>query len=146
MINYVLGFAFSPDHKQVLLIKKENPPWQRGLFNGVGGKVLDTETVLSAIVREFEEETGISTIFGQWTPVAEMGREGEWRCVVFKATLSLREFESYQSPTIEEVRRVYLTSILASPESFLSNLPHLIGVCMDPDLTEVQVIQYGPQL
>lgn len=55
--NYVCGFLFKGH--QVLLVEKKNPEWQRGLLNGIGGKVENYETSDAAMTREFEEETGL---------------------------------------------------------------------------------------
>ncbi|MCK5607684.1 NUDIX domain-containing protein [Candidatus Pacearchaeota archaeon] len=55
----VLGFLFSPDCKEVILIRKKRPKWQAGYLNGVGGRVEVGETPLHAMRREFREETGI---------------------------------------------------------------------------------------
>jgi 8-oxo-dGTP diphosphatase len=52
----VVGFLFVQD--MVVLLKKEKPDWQKGRFNGVGGKVEPGETAHDAMVREFEEEAG----------------------------------------------------------------------------------------
>jgi 8-oxo-dGTP pyrophosphatase MutT (NUDIX family) len=57
--GYVLGFLFSDDLKKVILIRKNRPANQIGLLNGVGGKIEYGESCFSAIVREFQEETGV---------------------------------------------------------------------------------------
>ncbi len=57
-LDYVAGFCFSEDGELVALIRKLNPEWQRGLLNGVGGKVEPDEDLYEAMVREFKEETG----------------------------------------------------------------------------------------
>jgi 8-oxo-dGTP diphosphatase len=57
-LDYVAGFCFSECGKQVALIRKLNPEWQRGLLNGIGGKVEPGESPHAAMRREFEEETG----------------------------------------------------------------------------------------
>ncbi len=36
---YVVGFMFTEDEKQVVLIEKKRPEWQAGKLNGVGGKI-----------------------------------------------------------------------------------------------------------
>lgn len=56
--NYVVGFLFSTNKKEVVLIKKNRPDWQKGLLNGIGGHIED-ETPLEAMKREFLEETGL---------------------------------------------------------------------------------------
>ena len=55
MKEYVVGFMFSEE------ILKNKPDWQAGRLNGVGGKVEPNEYPDQAMVREFEEETGVRT-------------------------------------------------------------------------------------
>ena len=58
--RYVVGFLMDPTLSKVVLIRKTKPEWQKGLLNGVGGKVGDNiagETPEQAIHREFKEET-----------------------------------------------------------------------------------------
>ena len=57
---YVVGYMFNDDGTQVVLIHKNHPPAQNGLYNGVGGKVEYLEDPLLAMLREFREETGIT--------------------------------------------------------------------------------------
>jgi 8-oxo-dGTP pyrophosphatase MutT (NUDIX family) len=58
-MNYVLGFAFTPDGS-VALIRKIKPEWQAGKLNGVGGKIEDWDpSDVHAMTREFQEETGV---------------------------------------------------------------------------------------
>ncbi len=61
MKRYVVGFAFNPDMTEVVLIKKNKPEAQKGIWNGVGGKIEIDESELEAMVREFREETGVVT-------------------------------------------------------------------------------------
>ena len=66
--KYVVGFMYDPTLSKVVLIRKTKPEWQRGLLNGVGGKVGDNikgETPEQAIDREFKEETGVEGL--SWT-------------------------------------------------------------------------------
>jgi len=57
--DYVLGFAFSNDNKRVALIKKNRPAWQKDKYNGIGGKIIENEQPIQAMIREFKEETGV---------------------------------------------------------------------------------------
>jgi 8-oxo-dGTP diphosphatase len=58
MQNYVVGFLH--DEHDVVLIKKNRPDWQRGLLNGIGGHIEETDFwPVHAMTREFEEETGV---------------------------------------------------------------------------------------
>ncbi len=70
---YVLGFAFSKDKNHVVLIEKQRPDWQKGCFNGVGGKIEPEDgNPFDAMTREFFEETGVATSVVDWSQFAEM--------------------------------------------------------------------------
>lgn len=64
--KYVLGFAFSKDRKELVLIEKQRPLWQKGKFNGIGGKIEEGEDPIDSMVREFQEETGVKTDPDKW--------------------------------------------------------------------------------
>jgi len=65
--EYVLGIALSADRRKILLIRKLTPEWQRGLLNGIGGKIETGETPIQAMLREFKEETGVITTLNHWS-------------------------------------------------------------------------------
>jgi 8-oxo-dGTP diphosphatase len=54
--RYCCGFVFSYDQKQVLLMLKNKPDWQRGRYNGIGGKCEEGEPYYAAMAREQREE------------------------------------------------------------------------------------------
>lgn len=58
--RFVLGLVFHSNRKQIALILKTHPPSQNGLLNGIGGKVESGESDISAMRREFLEETGVN--------------------------------------------------------------------------------------
>lgn len=58
--HYVLVFPFTLDLRSIWLIEKQKPNWQKGLLNGIGGKVETGESAIIAAQRELEEETGLS--------------------------------------------------------------------------------------
>lgn len=57
--EYTVVIAFNYLLLDVLLIQKEKPKFQKGLFNGIGGKVEHNETITQCACREFYEECGI---------------------------------------------------------------------------------------
>ena len=42
--KYVTGFLFNDELDRVVLIHKNRPKWQSGMYNGVGGKIEIFET------------------------------------------------------------------------------------------------------
>lgn len=108
--EYVLGFAFTPSKKAVLLIKKTRPKWQAGKLNGVGGKVEPGEFDLAqAMVREFEEETAVKTdplqwsMFGQHVLQATFDRDPQsYHLYLFSTVLTEAQTMQIEAPTDEE--------------------------------------------
>jgi 8-oxo-dGTP diphosphatase len=77
--EYVCGFLFSHERSLVALIEKQRPDWQRGKFNGIGGKVEFGETIWEAMSREFWEETGCAITPSEWThfcTLTHLSRDG----------------------------------------------------------------------
>lgn len=85
MQEYVVGFAFGQVPMKfsthVVLIQKERPTFQAGLLNGVGGKVEPQDRIKGlqrhynrAMVREFQEETGVVTSPDEWRLFAVIQR------------------------------------------------------------------------
>jgi len=76
--KYVLGFAFDSATEFVVLIEKLRPEWQAGFLNGVGGKIEESDKSYGdAMVREFEEETGVTTEVKDWHHFATMVFEND---------------------------------------------------------------------
>lgn len=59
MKQYVVGFVFDKEIENVLTLKRNKPPYQN-LHNGVGGKIEAGEDRYTAMLRELEEETGLT--------------------------------------------------------------------------------------
>jgi 8-oxo-dGTP diphosphatase len=85
--RYVLGFLFNMSKSCVLLIKKENPPWMRGMWNGVGGKIEKGENAEEAMERETREEVDLHLI--PWERVGVLNGinndNNEFKCFLFRA-------------------------------------------------------------
>lgn len=56
--EYVCGFLFDKELKNILLIEKNRPDYMAGKLTGLGGKIEDNESPLAAMIREFREEAG----------------------------------------------------------------------------------------
>ena len=124
MKHYVIGFAFSEDLSEVVLISKNRPAWQAGLYNGVGGHIEPGEYCIEAMIREFQEETSVSTDARDWSHI----------CALYfpKATLdvfAIRQsnvFTMAKTNTDEFIVRTAVTNI----QSAVSNVPQLIQLCI----------------
>lgn len=137
MKQYVLGFAFSRDKKDIVLISKLKPEWQKGKLNGVGGKIESNEKRYHAMIREFKEETGVDTNITQWELFGKMifnddvtGIPSEIHC--FKLFNNL----IYDCKTIEqeEIMRVAVDTAL-SVLPVMKNLPILIRLALSDEFT-----------
>ncbi len=126
---YVLGFAFSPDDK-VLLIKKapdRGPEDVRGKWNGIGGSVEEGETTRQAMAREFQEETGIITNPDKWKSTVALA----WPyCIVecFTILLLRTVIEGARQTTDEPVQ---LFQVRDLPPDVVPNLKWLVPLHMD---------------
>lgn len=108
-ISYTLGFIRCEDNNKILLLNRNKPPWM-GLYNGIGGKIQPNETPLECMIREANEETGLSlTHFTNrgvltWevdysekvTP--QQPRTGG--LYLFTADISLAQYENYRTPLV----------------------------------------------
>lgn len=121
MKEYTMGFIFSPELKEVYLIRKTHPKWQAGLLNGVGGHRQETEAFYACMMREAYEEAGYT---GDFTHFATMGGT-DWTCLVYYSVMH----EGQQAPATreeEQIESVRLGNVLAESDQMISNLPWLI--------------------
>jgi len=123
MIKYVVGFLFSKDIKNVLLIEKTKPDWQKGSLNGVGGKVEEGETPLDAMIREFQEEAALKIT--------------EWNhCVVITGDGFVVDFyrafsdDIYQATSLTE-EQIQVCDTFSLPNNVIYNLKWIIPFCLD---------------
>lgn len=133
-MKYVCGFAFSEDLQEVLLIKKKRPDWQKGLMNGIGGKIENVgdidleleEFPIQAMIREFKEETGVE--LDKWYEFALI--EGEGYVVHFFMSVSNRIFDA-KDMTDEAIVRILVSELFKYKTLTLSNLQWLIPMAID---------------
>lgn len=127
--EYVLGFAFTLDKERVALIQKERPEWQKGRYNGIGGKCEPLEVPSDAMEREFMEETGVRIPAVKWDLRGTMGCEGLWRVSVF--TVATESVWEVSTKTDERVLLILPDEI---HPRMIENVPALIQLCkMDFD-------------
>ena len=132
--SYVLGFAFSENKEQVVLIEKLRPDWQKGFHNGVGGKIETTDkSSVAAMVREFEEETGLMTAESDWERFGIMRFQddimgGEAAVILFRMFSS----KIYNCHTVEQ-EKIQIFNVF-SVENF-GNFPGLNDAKILPNLS-----------
>lgn len=123
--HYVVGFVMDEAAECVALIQKRRPAWQRGKWNGLGGKVEPGETERAAISREVLEEAGIDLPPESWDAVAALNADGV-RVAFYFARTSL--LESMTSRT-DEIVDIYRLSELPSLD-LVENVPFVIALAL----------------
>lgn len=68
--HYVVGFLFNVECDRVALIRKNYPEWSFVKLNGIGGQVEPGETSFAAMLRAFEDGTGLH--MGEWVHFAQI--------------------------------------------------------------------------
>lgn len=126
MIKYVAGFLFSPDFKNVVLIEKNKPNWQKGKYNGIGGKIEDGENSLECMRREFEEEAGLD--IERWISYCKIGNH-EYSVEFFWATSE--KWEETLSLTNEPVFNIPVYHMFTVDHFLIPNLWWLIHLAID---------------
>jgi len=127
MKNYVLGFLFNKSQKTVLLIEKKRPKWQAGRWNGIGGKIEETDTTpLEAMKREAWEEIGHDV---DWTHVLTV-ELFHLSVFVYKA-VDIPEHEAiFFEQKEDELLKVW--PIDALPDEVMSDVKWMIPICLSP--------------
>lgn len=127
--RYVLGFLFSPDFKNVVLIEKLKPHWQKGKYNGIGGRIEENETPLQAMQREFEEETTLDIKYWNW--FTQFGTE-DYLVDCFWAIS--KDWDKHLSVTKEEVFNIPVEDMYTVKHYLICNLWWLIHLAIDKGL------------
>lgn len=138
-MNYVLGFVFSMKENFVLLQKKSHPEWQKDKYNGIGGKIEVGESEIDAMSRESLEEVGLTL---RWEKKAQFF-VNEHTVYVFKANAEPKMIKALIdfSKTTDEPCALEASGCL--PDTVLSNVPLLIGLCRCPELGFAHLLMKG---
>ncbi|WP_206193431.1 NUDIX hydrolase [Aliarcobacter cryaerophilus] len=115
MMRVVVGII--TDNEEILLLKKNNPDWQKGLYNGIGGKVELNTTPLETIIKKCQEELGVN--ISNWIELDSEISSSGIEIVYFLTTLNESEIKKLQSQTDE---RAELFSINNLPTNILQDL------------------------
>jgi 8-oxo-dGTP diphosphatase len=129
MQDYCLGFVFSPEYSEVLLIKKNRPKWQLGKMNGVGGHIEPKESPQAAMIREFKEETNLK-VDDKWYSVGEVHGD-DFVLYVYSGVCS--SWKDLKQKTDERPFVVPVESIptLVAQQRCLANLHWMIPMCIN---------------
>ena len=101
MTNYVVGII--TDGKRVLLIKKNRPQNQVGLYNGIGGIVKENELPVDAMIRKAKSETDLDIT--NWNIIDTFEYPSSKITLhLFKAKVSKKFIKDYKTTTDEVVR------------------------------------------
>lgn len=136
MKHYVVGFAFDLEKRRVVLIEKKRPAWQKGRFNGVGGKIEKGEAPFDAMVREFKEEAGIE-VYYQWRPLIKL-HTIKWEVFFF---YSFTDISNCRTMT-DELITIIPTKRIPSMSTIISSLKWLVPMCLDPEISTYENVNY----
>jgi len=127
MEQLVAGFMFDRFGKEVALIQKARPDWQKGHLNGIGGHVEKGETFHQAMIREFEEETGVHE--ENWTATVSFLRAEKF-ALMFYSCFSDKVYD-VKTTTDEKVHIVRVDTLAFTTIPIISNLLWLIPLQLD---------------
>jgi 8-oxo-dGTP diphosphatase len=135
---YVCGFAFTNELQRVVLIQKTKPAWQKGKYNGVGGKIEQGEEPIDAMVREFYEETGVTIAAAEWTQFAIL-ENNDWIVYFYKAITDVAA--NVQTTTEERVELIDLEHLLyeGGIDRSVPNIQWLIPMALQNDVVLANV-------
>lgn len=130
VIRYCLGFLFNVKRNHVLLIEKKRPEWQCGKLNGIGGKLLDSETPFDGMRREYFEATD-RICESDWQEICIFGNK-EYKCWVFAAFSD--EIFSFVYHFMDD-KQLFRHDVCGLPVSRLvAGCRWLIPMCLDEGL------------
>ena len=122
MKKYTIGIYFDQSMENVLLILKNRPEWQKGLYNFPGGHTENHESPRECIIREFNEECGIITSRDSWKYIGVINNEGDYRVDIY-TSIQTPYHGSVKTKTDEVVTWFDIRHL---PENKISNISWLL--------------------
>lgn len=142
--QYVCGLVFDPYYTKVVLIKKNRPEWQVGMWNAVGGKLEESDGCgEAAISREFEEETGVLINPDRWIEFATLTGNG-YQIAWFTTTLKDTDLFKVSTVEDEEVGLFQLTELASM--NLIPNVRWLIEMAKagpNEPPTRYDILEFG---
>ena len=135
--EYTVGFAFNIERSEVVLILKDRPEWQKGFWNGTGGKIEADETLQECMAREFLEETGLRSDPQNWKLFADY-KLSKARIFFLKSFMDITG--ACQQEGESETIRIWKISELNSLP-LLPNLRWLIPLALDASSPIAQITE-----
>lgn len=135
MLKYTVGFLFDEKAKRIVLIKKNKPYWQKGLYNGVGGKIEPNESPEQCIIREFKEETGV--LIKDWREFAFIYREDNFEVYFFIAFDS--KLWKCRSITSEKLVILDVKHLHFFYHRMIPNLKWIIPLALDKEVDYTEI-------
>ena len=130
---YVCGFLFDEATENIVLLKRNKPPSQAGLYNGLGGKVEPNERPIDTMQREFKEESGV--YIENWIEFACLEQaEGISYFFYAKSDILLDVYSAEE----QEVRAFKINDAL-NHLPLMPNLKWLILMCLDENVCYVTI-------
>lgn len=146
MQEYSLCFIFNEDLDLVLLIQKNRPEWQKGFFNGIGGKFEKNETITECTLREIDEECGLK-IIDYGNPLLYVGyyESSNWKVHITTIKITKNNFISFEQKTDEKLHICCVDDVL-SDNNILKSAKIAIAASIqkhnDPTMGEIIVKYY----
>jgi 8-oxo-dGTP diphosphatase len=128
--TYVVGFLFKNKGKEVALVSKNRPEWQKGKLNGIGGKIEPGESHLHAMRREFLEEAGVNV--KDWREYADL--QLPYGNVYFFMAHGTHKLKSM---TDEKIAWYKVSEFKKLP--IIPNLNWLVPLALDADIKKVVI-------
>ena len=132
--EYVVGFRF--DGRNVLLLRKNRPPWQAGRLNGVGGKVEPNEGCALAMIREYKEEVGCDCMNPWFYRICLTGRNFILHVFSSEGTISIppERFgpDGLARNDVGEILTIVPWDKL--PDDAIPNLHWMVPLCRDDEI------------
>lgn len=130
-MRYVLGFVFIGDDKILLQLKNRGGDYLNGKLNGLGGKIENGENELSAMIREYFEETGDDR-FMDWHKFSSIFYKNSVELNVFTCNVSDGFYNNIEwSSQDSNVEKLFIFDLKDVDWSLcVNNLEHIIKLIL----------------